>query len=128
MFTYDIMNIQTHSDCGLHAIACAMELVHGTDPVLCHWDPLQMRPHLMQCLIEGTMKRFPIVKKRRVGFGKVRKFEKQMIYCLCRLPNDRLRPMLQCTLCKKWYHNDCAKVVGDIDVKWKCNECLKVLA
>ena len=130
-FSFDIINSQAQqngSDCGLYAIACATELVHGAEPVLCHWDIPQMRPHLIQCLTEGTMNRFPAIKKRRVGSLRVRKSLSEYIYCLCRLPNDKSRPMIECTSCKKWYHNDCAKVVGDIDVKWRCNKCLEALA
>ena len=131
-FTFDIMNIQTKlnsSDCGLFAIACATELVCGKDPVLCHWEPLQMRPHLIQCLVNGTMQRFPSTKKRRIGFGqRVRKSESEKLYCICRLPNDKLRPMIKCSLCGKWYHSDCVKVeLSNVESKWKCEECRKGL-
>ena len=39
---FDIMNIQTQPDCGLFALACATELVHGFDPVLCSFNTASM--------------------------------------------------------------------------------------
>ena len=134
LYTFDIMNIQTQtngSDCGLFAIACATELVDGCDPVLCHWDQAQMRPHLMQCLIEEKMLRFPCTKRRRIPFGqRVRKSETERLFCTCRLANDKKRPMIECTSCRRWFHNDCIGL-GNVDVKelrWKCTECSQALA
>ena len=40
---FDIMNIQTQpnlNDCGLFALACATELFHGFDPVLCSFNTI----------------------------------------------------------------------------------------
>ena len=45
-FFFDLMNIQSQpngNDCGLFALACATELVHGDDPHLCNWDLTRMR-------------------------------------------------------------------------------------
>ena len=42
---FDIMNEPNANDCGLHAIACATELAHGSDPVKCNGDFDSMRPH-----------------------------------------------------------------------------------
>ena len=103
---FDIIDIQSQpnsSDCGLFAIACATELVEGFDPATCHWSCSQMRSHLMQGLVEGKLKRFPCTKKRRVPFGRrVRKSEKKLIYCICRMPNDKKLQMAECTSCLKW--------------------------
>ena len=29
------------------------------------------------------------------------------LYCLCKLPHDGERPMLQCDSCRDWFHWDC---------------------
>ena len=29
------------------------------------------------------------------------------LYCLCKLPHDGERPMLQCDACRDWFHWDC---------------------
>ena len=99
------MNIQTQpnlNDCGLFALACATELVHGFDPVLCSFNTASMRPHLLACLEAGYISRFPCIKRRRVLFGsRVRKTCKESIYCICRKPNDKSKPMIRCDQCRK---------------------------
>ena len=59
------MNKPNLNDCGLFALACATELVHGCDPVLCSFNNASMRPHLMACLEAGHISRFPCTKRRR---------------------------------------------------------------
>ena len=133
VYTFDIMNIQTQtntSDCGLFSIACATELVEGHDPVVCHWDQAKMRPHLMKCLVEGKMVRFPCSKQRRIGLGqRVRKSEKEQLYCVCRLPNDKVRAMIECTSCRNWFHNGCVGLEStDVsELRWRCMKCSQAL-
>ena len=89
-----------------------------------------MRPHLVKCLTEGEMTRFPCIKQRRVTFGRrVRLFEREELYCTCRLPNDVNREMIECTSCRKWFHNDCVGVGSGDDIKelkWKCAGCYQL--
>ncbi len=69
---FDVANCMSQtngSDCGLHAIASATELAHGFDPVFCQWDTDIMRQHLLSCLENGKLERFPTTKRRRVAFG-----------------------------------------------------------
>ena len=69
---FDTMNIQAQpnlNDCGLYAIACATEITHGHDPVLCAFNNAAMRSHLISCLETGYIERFPCKKIRRVPFG-----------------------------------------------------------
>jgi len=59
-------------DCGLHAIANAIEFVteHG-DP-LANYDLKEMRQHLITCLETGKLQAFPKCKtKKRGRQGKV---------------------------------------------------------
>ena len=116
---FDTMNIagqKNSSDCGLHAIACATELVHGFDPIVSEFDTKKMRPHLIECLENKFMRRFLIVKKRRVPLGsRVRKTVEVKIYCVCRLPNDTRREMIVCQLSNvvshRLYVSGCHKVL-----------------
>ena len=121
---FDVMNIQGQpnaSDCGLFAIACATELVEGHDPVLCQWDCMQMRPHLLCCLEAGRIYHFPTVKQRRVPLGsRVRRSIKEMLYCICRMPNDKGLEMTECSRCLRWFHNTCVGLTH-------CKETLKSL-
>ena len=46
--TLNFVNIQHQgngSDCGLFALACATDIVHGRDPFLSYWDTKEMRSH-----------------------------------------------------------------------------------
>ncbi len=127
---FEIMNIQGQNnsyDCGIFAVACATELAYEKDPVMCSWDTQQMRQHLISCLEQGQMHRFPIKKIRRIGLGmRIRSSTKESIYCFCRMPDDRSTPMIQCGSCKKWYHLACMALDEDgsySDVNWVCSSC-----
>ena len=126
---FDIMNIQTQpnlNDCGLFALACSTELVHGFDPVLCSFNTTSMRPHLLACLEAGYISRFPCTKRRRVPFGsQVRKTCKESMYCICRMPNDKSKPMIRCDQCRKWFHKKCENVREESykGQQWNCTEC-----
>ena len=114
-------------DCGVLAIASATELAHGQGPVLCSWDTSRvMRDHLLSCLENGHMTRFPTTRRRRVGLGKrVRKSIKENVYCDCMMPNDKDKPMIQCDFCKKWFHLLCVELEEKCydNVKWTCSHC-----
>ena len=67
-----------------------------------------MRSHLVNCL---EQKKFQKVKKEDIN-------------CICRMPNDKKRGMIQCGSCKKWHHFDCISG-GEINVecRWLCRKC-----
>ena len=92
-FFFDLMNIQSQpngNDCGLFALACATELVHGYDPLLCNWDLTRMRMHLLMSLESSYMGRFPCIKQRRVPFGsRVRKSSRETLCCSCRMRKEQ---------------------------------------
>lgn len=97
----DSMNIQlqpNNNNCGLFALACATELVHKCDPVLCNWDNiLKMRQHLLVSLENSCIICFPSTKQRRTKLGnRVRKSTKETVYCSCHMPNDKCKPMITC--------------------------------
>lgn len=110
-------------------MACMQLLVHGFDTIVSEFDAEKMRPHLIECLENKFMRCFPIVKKKScVPFGSlVRKTVEVKIYCVCRLPNDTAREMIQCVGCQMWFHIDCMSL--DITKsykreKWMCDEAL----
>ena len=48
------------------------------------------------------------------------------VFCICRMPNNKLRAMIRCDNCAKYYHMDCMDLKEDQsydDVEWKCHEC-----
>ncbi len=44
---------------------------------------------------------------------------------MCRMVNDKLRPMIECDLCQNWFHLDCVglKLDGEKLNKWSCTIC-----
>lgn len=130
MLRFDLANLQVQpngSDCGLFAIASATELVHGCDPVLCHWDNEKMRQHLLCCLENGYISRFPCTKRRRVPLGsRIKKSVCEEIFCRCRTINDKRRPMISCDACLKYFHMDCEELDTNKcykGIKWICSSC-----
>ena len=62
------MNIQTQpnlNDCGLFALACATELVHGCDPVLWSFNNASMQPHINGLSRSRTHKPIPLHKEEK---------------------------------------------------------------
>ena len=66
-------------DCGCHAIATAIEFLTENGDPLATFDLEQMRPHLVSCLEQGSLRPFPkSSKKKRGRKGKVTKIELAM--------------------------------------------------
>ena len=59
-FEYAIVQKQKgSSDCGLFAIAFALDLAEGNDPTGIEYNQKEMRNHLVQCFQKGELKLFP---------------------------------------------------------------------
>jgi len=118
-------------DCRVFALAMATELAYGGDPAVCKWDVETMRQHLLKCLEVGKIERFPQVGKRRLGLGsRVLKTIHEKLFCVCRLPNQKDRPMIACDSCKQWFHKDCMgldPIISYKDEDWKCISCSSML-
>ena len=130
-FMFDVMNVMTQVnlyDCGLHAIANATEILHGRNPCKCVWDTRRLREHLIKCLENRIMSRFPIVRERRIAFGgAVKFFKEEFIYCSCRMPDDEHSGMICCSSCSEWYHLSCVKITDVKQYKgkkWLCVKCV----
>ena len=131
--TVNIMEIQMQAgtcDCGLFAIATAMCLLTGNHPGGCLYKQAEMRKHLYECLKNGRMTPFPLLKQRRAGL-KVKYTEALPVYCSCRLPEWPGKDMVQCSDYNEWYHVDCLGqtvlpklCLEDSQVDWYCDCCL----
>ncbi len=127
----DIMNImkQTNKfDCGLFCIANMTELAYGYNPVKVIWNVKKMRSHLSTCLKNGKLQRFPILKERRIPFGKAITFTTKIdIFCDCRMPyNSDIDDMIECVACSGWFHNVCVNIANVSEYrskKWLCKKC-----
>ena len=126
--TFCLMNVQKQlncSDCGVFAIAYATELVHSTDPLLAHRNVDLMRTHLKDGFIKGNLDCFPQTRQRRVPASNLyRKIVTVELYCHCKQPNNRSKPMIRCDSCKMWFHKKCVGISPDESFqkrKWFCS-------
>lgn len=67
------------------------------------------------------LKRKAIVRsKEKLGCDNKKPFEipeSQIVYCLCRKPDDGIRSMIECDICHDWFHFDCANINPVIKIK-----------
>ena len=112
-------------DCGLFAIAFAVEICRGNNPREVEFVQAKMRDHLLNCL---ELKTFEIFPGKRCQLKKKPQDESKVysthIYCYCRYPETYDKEMVECTACKEWYHFSCIGVSkSDVEGNWLCNKC-----
>jgi hypothetical protein len=52
--------------------------------------------------------------------------EEEELYCICRMPNDCTRSMIQCDSCEEWFHFRCVGVDEsgiDDNFLYVCSKC-----
>ena len=69
-------------DCGVFAIAYAVELAFGCDPRAVIYRQESMSSHLESCLCEGKLSPFPRGRRGKISG---RKFATIEVYCTCKL-------------------------------------------
>ena len=110
-FNFDMVNLQRQTnsyDCGVFCVAFATELAYGGDPAKCSWYLSRMRSHLIQGLENRKLQPFPKMGRCTVRLGaRIFKSRQITIYCVCHMPNDPQKAMVQCCSCLKWLHIDC---------------------
>ncbi len=79
----------------------------------------------------GKLQRFPILKERRIPFGKAVTFTTKIdIFCDCCMPyNSDIDDMIECVACSGWFHNVCVNIANVSEYqnkKWFSKKC-KVL-
>ena len=114
-------------DCGLFALAMATTLCDRELPQSKQYIQKEMRPHLVQCLKQSHPSAFPSKNRDWDHNNYIKKTKLVSVHCLCRLPEDPNRRMIQCTNCEVWYHEECEVVVArawsDVDYPWICRKC-----
>ena len=123
------VNVQKQSggcDCGLFALAFATALVNGTNPGTCFFNQGRMRRHLYQCLTQGKMEQFPMLKSNGAE-AKINSEDIIKVYCSCRMPEVDGIDMVQCNQCQEWFHLGCVAVLdeamSDSATEWFCPTC-----
>ena len=130
--TVHLMNVhkQTGStDCALFAMACITHLALGEDPTSVIFRQSELRSHLIKSFETLTIKKFPVSKTRK-PISRESKVESFEIFCTCRLSYHKKdkRDMIECGVCKEWYHGKCLGIDVDEEKEkefWACPFCTK---
>ena len=115
-------------DCGLFAVAHAVEACKGNDPEEACFDLKNMRKHLYNCLNQRVMKPFPQVRSQSLRKLVLRASSQLLwyeLFCFCKMP-DTYDDMMQCDQCSQWIHCSCAglkNVKEVVGIVWKCSQC-----
>ena len=123
--TMDVARQSNGSDCGVLAIAYAFDICSGLDPCSVSFDSNNIRQHLLTCLEQCQLSRFPVLQERKCA--PVKSTETVELFCTCRMPEERGDVMAECESCHEWYHRHCmdipSEVFGPSDVQWQCKAC-----
>ena len=113
------------NDCCLYALAFCAALCAGDEPQHITFSKTDMRKHLMQCFTRNEMEPFPgekVTRKKRV-----KETVMLEIICTCRSIEDG--NMVECEVCKEWFHQVCLTVPQSVWKKssapWMCHSCEK---
>ena len=85
-----VMGVQRQSnssDCGVFAIAFALDICSGHDPCTTRYDQKSLRKHLAKCLEDCKFTRFPTLGERKSS--QIKCIQKELLHCSCRLPDHR---------------------------------------
>ncbi len=115
------------NDCGLFAVAFALESCLKIDVSTVQFDQKLMRSHLYTCLQNGRLTAFPKINSPdSLLFRSCHNLIKISVYCTCRLPDVYDTNMIMCDTCRKWYHYKCMSLPSDIETinsSWNCINC-----
>ncbi len=86
-----------------------------------------MRSYLIRCFEQGRMDCFPVLREQRIPFNSsIKYYEREAIYCVCRMPDDKSETMIECSMCKEWHYGSCvglSNVDEYSDKRWLCGSC-----
>ena len=108
------------NDCGLFAIAFAVDLAERNDLTQIFYKQDEMRDHLVDCFRNKKLTLFP----RNIKHGLYRNDDTKettlLISCHCGRHNT-LDDMVTCCMCRKKYHTGCVSNI--METGWECKEC-----
>lgn len=123
-FTIEKLSVQQDGtlDCGLVAVANAVEVCLNSNPVSAQYDQKMIR-HLEDCLNDETLRPFPMCSTEPLP-RPTRTVHKIKLYCICRMPEEYDERMICCDSCSQWYHVSCMKVgQAETSYYWVCCVC-----
>ena len=112
-------------DCGLFAIAHAVEICQGRQAERANFNQKTMRNHLFKCISKQKMLSFPQIKETVIRKPKRSKVTFIELLCFCNMPECYDQKMVQCCKCYEWIHFACAgkDIQKKIKGNWKCSRC-----
>ena len=111
-------------DCGVFALAFALEVCFGRDPKKVHFDQGKMRHHLYECLSKRKLSQFPTIHSEETYPRPTEMTILLKVYCVCKMPAQFDTMMVSCDLCKRWFHCSCVHIVEDVPEYWECPKCV----
>lgn len=114
------------NDCGLYAIAYAVTLLNGKDPVNMAYDQKKMRNHLTTCLNNGLITESPSMCRRTVRTEYCLS-ALVPLYCKCNTSYVTDDSMIECGQCKDWYHIGCVGLTDELFMEFDSDNSKKYL-
>lgn len=129
--THSVLKIKRESvqqqandvDCGVFAIAFAMEVCFGRNPKMVRLDQGKMRQHLYDCLSRHELSPFPTMQSEETLPRPTDLTILLKVYCVCKMPAQFDTTMVSCDKCQQWFHCSCVHIFGDVPEYWECPKC-----
>jgi len=113
-------------DCGLFAVAMALDIAMGVDPFEHDFIQCGIRSHFVRCIADQHFTPFPRTRQKAFGgYPRIVSSVSVEIFCVCRwIETD---DMAMCDVCKVWYHASCVFIPPEVfeheELPWKCPTC-----
>ncbi|CAH1272977.1 PKD1L3 [Branchiostoma lanceolatum] len=121
VFLPNVQRQKNVSDCGLFAIAWAVDIAEGQDVSRVVYDNRKMRSHLKTCFKQGNLTPFPLLSSNRKNEGQTKKHQIKLV-CHCE-QGERLGRMETCKACGRMLHVNCLPFSPPCDGTWVCGDC-----
>ncbi|XP_066291223.1 polycystin-1-like protein 2 [Branchiostoma lanceolatum] len=121
VFLLDVQHQRNVLDCGLFAIAWAVDIAEGQDVSGVLYNNRKMRSHLKTCFKQGNLTPFPRLSSTRKKEGRT-KVQRITLVCHCK-QGKRLGRMQRCEACQRIFHVSCLPVSPPSDGTWTCGDC-----
>lgn len=121
---YAEVRLQENSinECGPLALAFATECAFTGTVKYVNFKLTQLRPHLLQCILDRKMQPFPRHDKPRLS--KILFKETVQVLCGCNLPPHYDQKVVYCSKCRRYCHYKCNDLVTEPTAKrWVCKDC-----
>ncbi|XP_078662102.1 polycystin-1-like protein 2 [Branchiostoma floridae x Branchiostoma belcheri] len=110
-------------DCGLFAIAWAVDIAEGQDVPRVVYDDEKMRSHLEMCFKQEKLTPFPRLHGYIARAGPAR-VERVSLVCRCAQgQGERLGRMGRCKVCRRILHVSCLPTSPAVDGTLSCGDC-----